>query len=548
MEKKSKLDSLFEAFSIICNGRYVYVCDIKQDISRWSKSAVDFFGLPAEYMENAQRIWSDFLHPMDRDYFNESINAVFNGEEESHTLEYRAKTRNGDYVVCVCQGVVVKDENGKPEYFCGAIKNHDSVNYIDEVTNLRSLYGFLDDIRTAFSAQKPLSILMIGVEDFQRTNDIFGYMFGNRALRKFGSLLLEEFRRDCSVYRMDGTKFAITSSKIPLSRLEEIYTELQEICAKKFYVGSDRLTLSLCAGAVLIDHFNIDSDTVYSCLKYAIHESKVNHHGELYIFKDVINDENRNSLTRLNVIRDSIVDDCIGFELYFQPVVDAKTEELRGAEALIRWKNKDYGLVPPFLFVPILEQDSLFPELGRWILRKAMECGNRIRAKHPNFVMNVNLSYAQLERTDFVDMVFGLLDKTGFPAQNLCLEMTERCRLLDMKLLKGIFEKLRARGIQLAVDDFGTGFSSLDILRKLPVDCVKIDREFVLNIQSSKDDRNTIKFISDLANSFDAKVCVEGIESLEMRDVLREYPVSSFQGYLYSKPVPIDEFSQKYLV
>ncbi len=547
MKKKEKLDSLFDAFSIVCSGMYVYVCDIEQDISRWSKSAVEYFGLPSEYMEHAQGVWNEHLHKLDREYFNESVDAIFNGTEETHSLEYRARTRNGNYVVSICQGVVVKDESGKPEYFCGAIKNHDSVSYVDAVTNLRSLYGFLDDLQSSIWQKKRQTILMIGIENFSRTNDIFGYTFGNRALRKFGSLLLASFRREGAVYRLDGTNFAVVSSKSSVERLKEIYLEIQEFCAKKYYVGSDRLTLSLCAGAVSVDSFDISADTVYSCLKFARHESKENCHGELFVFKNSIDDETRNRLARLNVIRESIVDNCQGFELYYQPIVDAETETLRGAEALIRWKNEEYGLVPPIMFVPILEQDSLFPELGKWILKEAMLAGNRIRRKYPDFIINVNLSYAQLERTDFVDTVFGLLEETGVPSKNLCLEITERCRLLDMNLLKEIFLKLRERGIRLAVDDFGTGFSSLNVLRKLPVDCVKIDRDFVLNIQTDQGDRNTVKFISDLANSFEAKVCVEGIETPEMRDVLREFRVETFQGFYYSKPLPLDEFCRKFL-
>ena len=387
---------------------------------------------------------------------------------------------------------------------------------------------------------------MIGVEEFSRTNDIFGYTFGNRALRKLGSILMDLYRREGKVYRMDGTKFAVIASHSSMERLGKLYSELQEICAKDFYVGSDRLTLSFCAGALHLDKFSVSPDTVYSCLKYAVHESKVGHHGELFVFQDVLNDENRNNLTRLNVIRNSIVDECAGFELFYQPVVNASTEELCGAEALIRWRNKDYGLVPPFLFVPILEQDSLFPELGKWILREAMMSGNRIRAKYPDFVTNVNLSYAQLERVDFIDVVTDLLKVTRFPAKNLCLEITERCRLLDVNLLKRIFEKLRELGVRIALDDFGTGFSSLGVLRKLPIDCVKIDRDYVLNIQSSEDDQNTVKFIAQLAESFGAELCVEGVETQEMRDMLRRFNVTTFQGFFYSRPVSLEEFCEKY--
>ena len=223
-------------------------------------------------------------------------------------------------------------------------------------------------------------------------------------------------------------------------------------------------------------------------------------------------------------------------------IVNSETEELKGMEALIRWKNEEYGSVPPVQFIPVLEQDTLFPELGKWILRQAMTDGRLLVEKYPNFIMNVNLSYAQLEKSDFVADVLNLLEETGFPPHNLCLEITERCRLLDMSLLQSMFEIFKEKGIKVALDDFGTGFSSLGVLRVLPIDTVKIDREFVKNIERSHSDQYTVQFISDLAKAFEAEVCVEGVETAEMRDFLKSYNVSSFQGYYYSKPIPIEEF------
>ena len=227
--------------------------------------------------------------------------------------------------------------------------------------------------------------------------------------------------------------------------------------------------------------------------------------------------------------------------------MDASTEKLKGMEALIRWKNDIYGTIPPIQFIPVLEQDPLFPELGKWILQQAMEDGKLMLKKYPNFIMNVNLSYAQLEQSDFVETVLQLLEQTGFPSGNLCLEITERCRLLDMSLLKKMFKTFRDHGIRVALDDFGTGFSSLGILRELPVDTVKIDREYVKNVEKSTSDQNTVKFISNLADAFSAEVCVEGVETAQMRDFLKTYGVTSLQGYFYSKPIPFDQFVEKYI-
>ena len=164
---------------------------------------------------------------------------------------------------------------------------------------------------------------------------------------------------------------------------------------------------------------------------------------------------------------------------------------------------------------------------------------------NPEFVINVNLSYSQLEKPDFTDMVLRILDDMKFPPDHLCLEVTERCRLLDMDLLKNVIAKLKSRGILIALDDFGTGFSSVGIVKELPFDIIKIDRGFVRQIEESGSDRELIKHFSGLASLFGAKVCVEGIETAGMRDIIRDYGIHSFQGYFYSKPLPIEELLDK---
>jgi len=541
-----KLDALFEAYSIAADGAYVYVCDIKNDFSRWSKAAVDYFGLPAEYMQNAGRIWVNNISPDDREDYEASIKDIFEGREKSHNIQYRAMAKDGKYVLCTCSGVAIPDEDGKPAYFCGIIKNRDCLNYTDSITNLRSLYGFLEDIKSELWKKQTISIIMIGLEDFSRANDIYNYAFGNRILRKFGSILQQAFRGMGTTYRMDGTKFAVISERAPVEDLNATYRDVQEMVAQNFYVASDRIALSLCAGAVTINDFSVNADTVYSCLKFAFAESKNTRHGDLYLFEDSMNDEQKDSLKRINFIRNCIIDNCKGFYLCYQPVVDTKTEKLKGAEALIRWRNETYGIVPPLSFIPVLEQDSLFPELGKWILRQSLIDCKKILDFHPDFVINVNLSYAQLEKGNFAQEVINILEDTQFPAKNLCLEITERCRLLNINHLKKIFDTLREQGIRVALDDFGTGFSSLGILRDLPVNTVKIDRGYVMNIEKDDKDRNTVKFISSLAKSFSAEVCAEGIETEGMRNELRELDVTSLQGYFYSKPIEINEFVTKF--
>ena len=544
-EEKRRLDELFSAFSIVAEGAYVFLCNMKHDYSRWSKSAVEYFGLPGEYMENAGDIWIGHIHPEDRDEYINSIDRIFSGEDQGHDMQYRARAVDGSYAVCTCRGVVMKDRNGEPLYFGGAIKNHGLMSYIDNNTGLRSLYGFFEDLRTMFWRKDEGNIIQIGISNFSALNDIYGYSYGNRILQTFARLLQAKFANVGSIYRMDGTKFAVITHTLSQEEIEKRYRELKKTVNSRFFVDENRINLSINAGNVLVNDFEISDKTVYSCLKYAYYRSKNDHLGDLYTFVDALNDDGRKTIEKLDHIRNSVNEECKGFYLCYQPIMNAKTLKLEGMEALIRWKDDRYGVVSPMEFIPYLEQDAVFPIVGKWILKQAMTDGIKFMEKYPDLVMNVNLSYAQLEKEGFVEEVSSLLEETGFPADHLCLEITERCRLIDMHLLFDIITIFRNFGIKIALDDFGTGFSTLGILREVPVDVIKIEREYVMNIESSEMDRATVRNVADLAAAFNAEVCVEGVETKEMINEIIKYNVSCLQGYYFSKPVPYEEFIEK---
>lgn len=544
---KKKLDSLYGAFAIFASGAYTYVTDMKRNYSRWSKEAVDYFGLPSEYMEDAGKVWMENVHPDDRAAYEASIKELFENGGSEHNLQYRARTKNGNYIVVTCRGVVIRDEYGNPDYFGGTIKNNDTLSYFDDISNFRSLYGFMEDLQSAQWRGDSIQIMLVGINDFSRLNEIYGYTFGNRVLQEFSKMIKTEAHGMGVWYRMDGTKFAIVCKKSTIEDLKNLYKRIQYNSIHDFTVDGNRVVLSFIAGAINLEKLDVTAETVYSCLRFAYYESKNNHLGELYVLRNDVSDDKRFAIERINIIRNSIANNCEGFFLCYQPIVDAVSEKIIGAEALIRWKNDEYGVVPPVEFVDVLEQDNLFPELGKWILKTALMDAKKFIVRYPGFIVNVNLSYTQLEKSNFVEDVLAILDEMEFPPQNLCLEITERCRLLDMALLKEIFTKLRKHGVKVALDDFGTGFSSIGVLRELPVTTVKIDRSFVMNIEKNASDQKTVRFISDLADSFSSSVTAEGIETPEMREFLLRFKIKSLQGFYYSKPLPVDEFMAKYV-
>ena len=541
-ERRNMLDALFRAFETVAEGSYVFLCDMKYDYSRWSKNAIVTFGLPSEYMYGAGDLWENQIHPEDREAYHKGIEEIFSGNAAAHDMQYRARRTDGEYDVCTCRGIVIRDPSGEPDYFAGSIRNHGQQGHIDTLTGLRNQYGFFEDLESWIGKETGISVLLFSISRFSEINEMYGYHFGNRVLQRYARVVLKATGNLGHAYRIDGTKFALISHALSVEELEENYEQFRTYMYEGFQVDGRKILLNLNCGALRVEASNIDSQTVYSCLNFAFEESKLRHQGDLVEFRNDLNEDNRQRLEKLQAIRASIMRGCEGFFPVFQPVVDAETERLIGAEALLRWQDDRYGTVPPDQFIPVLESDPLFPELGEWILKESVLVAKQILSRNPGFVVNVNLSYAQLEKPDFADRVLQILDETGYPPEHLCLEVTERCRLLDTELLKNVIANLKSRGILIALDDFGTGFSSIGIVKEIPFDIIKIDRSFVETIEENETDRKLMRNFADVASIFGAKVCVEGIETAGMRDILKRFHVKSFQGYYYAKPLPAEEF------
>ena len=543
--RKLVLDAIFDTYDVVAEGANVYICDMRYDYSKWAKKAVEYFGLPGEYMVNAGKIWEEHIHPDDRGSYRENIDALFNGSAQIHDMQYRAKAADGAYKMCLCRGRIIRDEKGLPRYFVGIIRNQTVGEAIDELTGLPNQAVFFRELQSCIDHRIPVSIMLMGTSHFSRINDLYGYDFGNLVLQHSARYINEMFKDLGIVFRLDGIKLAIISRRADISELEERYKQLQLVVRNTFVLDGKRIDLPVNGGALYLNSFLLDTKTVFSCLTNSYEKSKYECEGDFCVFENGLTEDARRKLDIVNEIRSAVTKDCRGFENYYQPIVDAHNGKLKGAEALIRWRDESGNLIMPNDFVPVLENDALFPVLGAWILRRALTDSKELLKEYPDFVININLSYAQIKHPDFVYMVKETVADTGFPPENLCLELTERCRFVDMGRLKNVLFTLRQEGITFALDDFGTGFSSISILKQLECDVVKIDRQLVKNINEDEREEQLVAAISQISSIYGAKTCIEGIETEEMAETLRKYSVRTFQGYYYSKPLPFGEFKKK---
>lgn len=542
LDKSGLQERTFEVPSVTNKRTYTFLCNMDTNVSRWSKNAVEYFGLPGEYMYNAGEIWEKHIHPDDLDEYMKSYDKLWLGESDKQDFEYRAKNKAGEYVLCTCRCIVMHSSNGEPDLFTGTIINHGIEDVIDAVTNLHSGQEFMSSLRQIIEDNVTAVAMEIAINKFNHINVMYGYNHGNEVLRKLSEELKKMVSGYGHVYRLDGAKFAIILYGMhDESKVRILYEKLQNKAAKQIKVHDLTVPISLSGSALVMENYDGTDISVKSSLAYALERSKHEHHGELIFFQGNEGQDTK-SLKLISEIHRCILEDFRGFYLCYQPLVDVNTDTIIGAEALLRWRQEPYGDVPPGMFIPWLEMDPAFYDLGNWIINQALTDMVEIKKTYPQFILNVNIAASQLERKEFRQAVIDAVEKSGFPPEHFFMELTERCRDLDYEFLQNEMAFFHSHGIQLSLDDFGTGSSSLALLRELPIDELKIDMSFIRNIKSNTIDQSIVKNIVQCANDMGVKTCLEGVENEDLSKYLRQYKATYYQGYHYSKPVKKEEF------
>ena len=544
--QKQMLDDVFDAFQMISGGNFVALTHVASGVARYSPGAVELFGLPGEYVQGGAHSWTDYIHPEDRKRHLDTMDAIMQGRSLSYDLTYRLRTSEGSYINTRQLGAVLRDEDGKPSLIGGILINQGLMANTDPITVLPNKYAFYSDLGDLMARNGHAVALLLGVNKLSRINESHGYSYGNRVLQEIAWLIQETMGARGKIYRMEAATFAVLSETLSREELAAVYDSIRLKLQRGIRVEGNRHNLMANGSMISVSGIQTDPATIYSCLNSAYNESKRHKHGELVDFNGSVKYDVNETLEMVNVIRDCIVDGCKGFLLDYQPVVDTRTDEILGAEALIRWAGAPYGEVEPMEFLPVLENDFVFEELGVWILRTAMRDGMKFLEKDPKFLLGVNISASQIEDEYFVDSVVETMRETGFPAGNLSLEITKGCRLLDFDRLRGVAESLHKLGVRVGVDDFGTGFESIGFLKRFAADYIKFDRELVRDIESDDADRETMRHLAECAAARGTQVIAKGVETAGMRDILKDCRIGSAQGNLYARPISFDEMMAEF--
>jgi diguanylate cyclase (GGDEF)-like protein/PAS domain S-box-containing protein len=418
-------------------------------------------------------------------------------------------------------------------------------DYLTDLPNRRLLNDRLTQaICVAHRHQQHLAVLFVDVDRFKHVNDSLGHLIGDKLLLSIAQRLVASVRGSDTISRQGGDEFLILLSSV--AHAADAALSAQKIltaAGMPHRVEKHDLEITVSVGIGIYPDDGADAETLIQNADIAMLNAKDNGRNNYQFFKPTMNEHALERQSIEGSLRHAL--DRGEFVLHYQPKMDLMAETLTGAEALIRWRQPERGIVFPDDFIPIAEQCGYIVPIGRWVLREA--CRQRrcwLDAHLAAIPIAINISAVELRSNNFVEHVRDILQETGLEPQYLQFELTETAFMQDALSTIAVLRALKDMGIQLTLDDFGTGYSSLSYLKRFPIDSLKIDKSFVHGLCTDSDDSKLVSAVINLGRSFHLEVIAEGVETREQFLALQAQNCAEGQGYYFQKPIAAEEFAK----
>ncbi len=517
----------------------------------FSPEIAEMLGMEGRSVMSAQEFFG-LLEPSDQELMQQALDdAVSNSGQ--YIFEHRLQLPDQSEKVILQQGEA-KQVDGE-WLIIGTLQDITERAKAEEMIYFHTYYDPLSDLpnRTLFEKQlneqlkrdELQAVLFVGLDRFKAVNDSLGHTRGDLLLKEM-AMRFSALQRDAMVVaRFAGNIFSIYLPKVgTVEEVDDLAQSLLEIVAIPVVIDELNLEMSASVGIALyplevesVERLLLGADTALNLAKQ--------HGGAQYrYFSSELDGLAQERLLLEQELREAIKRDQ--FELYYQPQIDARSQEIVGVEALIRWNHPNLGLVPPFKFIPLSEETGMIIPIGEWVLNTACQQAKRWLDKGIRIRMGVNLSVKQLQLENFPVLVASVLEVSGLPPEQLDLEVTESMAISDLKNTISVLEQIRELGVLTSMDDFGTGYSSLSYLQQLPLCTMKIDRAFIKDIDDDGNNAEIAKTIIDLSRNLGLHVIAEGIETRSQFEQLLMHGCDEIQGFYFSKPLTAAEFEALY--
>ncbi len=471
----------------------------------------------------------------------EEESAAQEGGESEYWLTTKSPLRDGDgMIAAVLTSSLDITDRKKAERHLVHLAHHDALTGLPNRTFLQD--RLRREIARARRGDRIFALLMLDIDRFKTVNDALGHHAGDALLCAVGERLGTHIRKKDVLARLGGDEFALLLAGIrnpqdALDRAEQILGALKQ----PFTIAGEDIVVGASIGVVLHPNDGDDAEDILKKVDIAMYRAKAEGRNLYRAFDPAMMSSARGEITLEAELRRALANQ--EFELFYQPQIDLRTNRIVGAEALIRWRHPTRGLVRPLDFLPFAEETGLIIPINEWVIAQACsEARSWCAHGLPPLRVAVNLSPVQFRNRNMVALVDDILARTGLDPKRLELELTETILMHDADAVTIELRELRKRGVSVSIDDFGTGYSSLAYVKKFPVDRIKIDQSFVRNLTSDPNDAAIVRAIVNLGHSLGIDVIAEGVDSADQVEMLRAEGCEEAQGFLFAKPLPVEEF------
>ncbi|MHC1749215.1 MAG: putative bifunctional diguanylate cyclase/phosphodiesterase [Cellulosilyticaceae bacterium] len=496
--------------------------------------------------------WYELIHPKDRANIVEKINEHLEKQTDYYECEYRIKNSNNHYIWIKERGRALFDKEGRAYRIAGShtditnMKNYEEalefIAYSDPLTSLPNRRYLEEVIVKEFeelsSIHKQKALIYLDMDNFKIINDSLGHLVGDRVIISIGCKLSKFVSNKVKLFRLGGDELIFYLSEYESKdQLKEFVKAVMKTLEEPIDLGDNVIHTSASIG---IATYPSDGKNIEELLKkadIAMYKAKEEGRNKYKFFNKSFSDSVKKLVSVEASLRKGIVNQ--EFILYYQPKVNVSTMKVTGFEALIRWESSDLGFMPPIDFIGVAEYTGLIIPIGNWVIQAACQFIKELNhTTGVERIVSVNVSAVQLMQENFNKIVLDIVDKSEINPKWLELEITETVLIKSASVIVHGLKELREHGIKIALDDFGKEYSSLNYLKNLPIDILKIDKIFIDDISKQNNKDSIVDIVVALGQKMQLDIIAEGVESKEQVNYLVKNNCHNVQGYIFSKPVP----------
>ena len=524
---------------------YFFFGDMQRNLYFISDNLREKFGFESNIVSDLISEWAGRIHDSNLlKRFWKDIHALLEKKQTSHNLLYQIEDVNGNHIWVQCFARVKWSEDGtKPLFFAGRLTHQDESFTVDSITNFLTEAVLIRKLEDLAEQNHRCQAIGFSFHNMAQINNSFGRKFGDELIQEICKKLYMQFSGQMTFYRLSGMR-CLALIEEPLEAAEEIIRGIKGIIEQEY--KHKGLTMQHpCSFALL--HYPSEHgfsprdfiENMMTLVKVAQHEPT-----QLYVDNSNNNIQQMQELANMEMrLIEDIIHGMENFRIVIQPIVAANGGESIGGETLIRWRFGGNN-ISPAVFIPIIERENMMHKVGRWVFEQAVRVCIRILSYSDAFYLTVNVSLQQLNDNGFVDFIKQTLRKYRLDGKHIVIELTESCMDEQSEKLDAFVAACTEMGIRIALDDFGSGYSSLRVLLQYPSSIIKLDRTLLLEMSDSVEKSNFITSIVYACHQFGKKVCMEGVETEFQNHLVKEAGCDMIQGFYYYKPIEVEQIYQ----